>query len=88
MVIEGNSQGTFFSGVRMDLRMDLRMDVRMDGRMDVSRVVDRDRIHAREQKNSALERKSDHEWKKKDLTIYINYKHLSIEYILMNNLEL
>ena len=42
MVIEGNSPGTFFSGVRMD--------VRMDGRMDVSRVVDRDRIHAREQK--------------------------------------
>ena len=80
MVIEGNSPGTFFSGVRMDVRMDCRMDV--------SRVIDRDRINAREQKNSALERKSDHEWKKKDLTIYINYKHLSIEYSLMNNLEL
>ena len=35
MVIEGNSPGTFFLGVMMD--------VRMDGRMDVSRVVDRDR---------------------------------------------
>ena len=49
MVIEGNSPGTFFSGVRMD--------VRMDGRMDVSRVVDRDRI-------TALDRKGYHEQKK------------------------
>ena len=46
MVIEGNSPGTFFSGVRMDVRM----DGRMDGRMSVSRVVDRDRINSRERK--------------------------------------
>ena len=46
MVIEGNSPGTFFLGVRMDVRM----DGRMDGRMDVNRVVDRDGINAREQK--------------------------------------
>ena len=49
MVIEGNSPGTFFLSVRMD--------VRMDGRMDVSRVVDRDRINSREQKKFCIRAK-------------------------------
>ena len=40
--------------------------------MLVFRVVDRDRITDRERKNSALERKGDHERKKKNLTININ----------------
>jgi hypothetical protein len=40
------------------------------------------------EKNSALERKSDHERKKKSLKINTNYKHLSMKYSLMNSLKL
>jgi hypothetical protein len=49
--------------------------------MNKNRVVDRDRI-------TALERKRDHERKKKNLTINIYYKHLLMKFGLLNNFKL